>query len=63
MILKMPFYGYRFDGIRYDCGSKGGLLAASLAVALSRGDLRNEVLNELSRVIPHNINSDLSKGA
>ncbi|MBN9343508.1 MAG: UTP--glucose-1-phosphate uridylyltransferase GalU [Holosporales bacterium] len=52
MIQKMPFNGYRFDGTRYDCGSKGGLLAASIAVALNRDDLRGEVLNELSRVMP-----------
>ncbi len=56
MIQEMPFYGYRFDGVRYDCGSKGGLLAASIAVALDRHELRDEVLNELSKVIPHSIN-------
>lgn len=56
MIQKMPFKGYRFEGIRYDCGSKGGLLAASIAVALNRDDLKDDVLNELSRIIPHNIN-------
>lgn len=56
MIQKMPFKGYRFEGIRYDCGSKGGLLAASIAVALNRDDLKDDVLNELSRIISHNIN-------
>ncbi|MBN9413498.1 MAG: UTP--glucose-1-phosphate uridylyltransferase GalU [Candidatus Paracaedimonas acanthamoebae] len=56
MIQKMPFNGYRFEGTRYDCGSRGGLLAASITVALDREDLRDEVLNELFRVMPHNIN-------
>lgn len=56
MIQKMPFKGYRFEGTRYDCGSKGGLLAASITVALDREDLRDEVLNELLRVMPHNVN-------
>ncbi|OJX12251.1 MAG: UTP--glucose-1-phosphate uridylyltransferase [Caedibacter sp. 37-49] len=56
MIHEMPFYGYRFDGVRYDCGSKGGLLAASIAVALARDELREEVVNELSKVMPQSIN-------
>ena len=56
MIQRMPFCGYRFDGTRYDCGSKGGLLTASIAIALNRDDLKDEVLNEVSRLISHNIN-------
>jgi UTP--glucose-1-phosphate uridylyltransferase len=34
--------GYRFDGVRYDCGSKAGMLQAGVAIALSRPDLRDE---------------------
>jgi len=33
-----PFHGLRFDGRRYDCGEKGGWLAANIAVALTRPD-------------------------
>ena len=33
-----PFNALRFEGRRYDCGEKGGWLAANIAVALSRPD-------------------------
>lgn len=35
-------YGLRFDGQRYDCGSKAGYLQATVAFALARPDLRDE---------------------
>ena len=35
-------YGYRFRGQRFDCGSKGGFLKATVAVGLARDDLRDE---------------------
>ena len=35
-------YGYRFEGQRYDCGSKAGFLQATVAFALSRPELRDE---------------------
>ncbi len=34
-----PVHGYRFRGTRYDCGSKEGLLRATVAFALARDDL------------------------
>lgn len=34
--------GCRFEGQRYDCGSKAGMLKAIVAIALSRPDLRDE---------------------
>ncbi|WP_322893264.1 MULTISPECIES: UTP--glucose-1-phosphate uridylyltransferase GalU [unclassified Yoonia] len=36
-------FGYRFDGQRYDCGSKAGFLQATVAFALARDDLRDEL--------------------
>lgn len=36
-------YGYRFRGQRYDCGSKVGFLQATVALGLSRPDLRDEL--------------------
>lgn len=33
-------HGVRFDGVRYDCGSKIGFLEANLAYALERDDMR-----------------------
>ena len=35
--------GYRFEGVRYDCGSKAGYLQATLAFGLARDDLREEL--------------------
>lgn len=35
-------YGYRFQGQRYDCGSKAGFLQATVAFGLARPDLRDE---------------------
>jgi UTP--glucose-1-phosphate uridylyltransferase len=35
-------YGFRFQGQRYDCGSKAGFLQATVAFGLARPDLRGE---------------------
>ena len=34
-----PFYGLKFEGKTYDCGSKVGFLAANVAYALAREDI------------------------
>ena len=36
-------YGYRFQGHRYDCGSKSGFLRATLAFGLARPELRADL--------------------
>ncbi len=44
-------YGYRFNGQRFDCGSKAGFLQATVAFGLAREDLNGEFsafLSELS---------------
>ncbi len=40
-------YGYRFEGTRFDCGSKGGFLKASVAFGLANDELRGEFLEYL----------------
>ena len=35
----IPCHGLRFEGRRFDCGSKGGFLQANIAFALERDDL------------------------
>jgi UTP--glucose-1-phosphate uridylyltransferase len=35
----MPFYGLKFEGRTFDCGSKIGFLAANVAYALAREDI------------------------
>ncbi len=44
-------YGYRFQGRRYDCGSKAGFLQATVAFALERDDLRDELAQYLEELI------------
>lgn len=36
-------HGFRFEGHRYDCGSKAGFLQATVAFGLARPDLRDEL--------------------
>lgn len=43
-------HGYRFDGVRYDCGSLSGFVAANVAYALERADIRDKVYKELQQV-------------
>ena len=37
-----PFYGLKFEGRSFDCGSKIGFLTANVAYALERGDIAPE---------------------
>ncbi|MCG7522221.1 UTP--glucose-1-phosphate uridylyltransferase GalU [Ruegeria sp. Ofav3-42] len=39
----VPVFGYKFDGQRFDCGSKSGFLQATVAFALARDDLRDDL--------------------
>jgi hypothetical protein len=51
---RQPFYGLKFAGDSYDCGSKIGFLTANVAYALARADLAPEVpqgTRTISRVI------------
>lgn len=54
MIGTHPFHGYRFDGVRYDCGDKVGFLEANVAFALSREDLKDRFSEVLDRYLPKN---------
>lgn len=42
-----PFYGLKFEGRSFDCGSKIGFLAANVAYALARPDIAPEFKAEL----------------
>lgn len=44
-------YGYRFRGQRFDCGSKAGFLQATVAFALARDDLRDDLSRYLREMI------------
>jgi UTP--glucose-1-phosphate uridylyltransferase len=46
---RMPFHGLRFEGKRFDCGSKAGFLEANVAYALQRADLRTDMREIVTR--------------
>ncbi len=51
MIGKQPFHAVTFDGARYDCGSKLGFVEATLALALARPDLGEDVRKMARRLL------------
>jgi UTP--glucose-1-phosphate uridylyltransferase len=46
-----PFYGLKFEGRSYDCGSKIGFLTANVAYGLDRPELADEFRSELKRIL------------
>ncbi len=46
-----PFYGLKFDGRSFDCGSKIGFLTANVAYALDRKELGDELRMELKGML------------
>jgi UTP--glucose-1-phosphate uridylyltransferase len=48
---RQAFYGLKFEGSSYDCGSKVGFLAANVAYALARPDIAPAVRTELARIL------------
>jgi UTP--glucose-1-phosphate uridylyltransferase len=51
LAANQPFFGYRFDGRIFDCGSKIGFLTANVAYALARPDIAPEFRAELARLL------------
>lgn len=47
-----PVHGYRFEGQRFDCGSKAGFLQATVSFALARDDLKDEFSSFLNGIVP-----------
>jgi UTP--glucose-1-phosphate uridylyltransferase len=48
---KQPFYGLKFQGRSFDCGSKVGFLAANVAYALAREDIAPSFRAELKALL------------
>ena len=42
---------YRFKGRRFDCGSKTGFVEATLAIALQRPDMADDVRAMMQRLL------------
>ena len=54
MLGSTPFHGFRYDGVRYDCGDKIGFLHANIALALARPDMKNgirEIVLNIARTL------------
>lgn len=52
-IADAPFHGVRIDGTRFDCGTKNGLLEATVAFALAREDTAGTMQRILSSYGQH----------
>ena len=48
---KQPFFGLKFEGRSFDCGSKIGFLAANIAYALARPDLAPALRAEIKKLL------------
>jgi UTP--glucose-1-phosphate uridylyltransferase len=48
---KQPFYGLKFDGRSFDCGSKIGFLAANVSYALARDDIAPGFRSEIKKIL------------
>lgn len=47
-----PIFGFRFQGQRFDCGDKAGFQMANLSLALANGELREQLLSFIKKIIP-----------
>lgn len=45
------FYGYRFEGNTFDCGTKQGFLIANVAYAMERDDIRDSVRDDIRKLV------------
>lgn len=54
MIGTQPFHAVTFAGRRFDCGSKTGFVEATLALALERADMADEVRALARRLLANN---------
>lgn len=51
LLKSQPIFGYRFEGRRFDCGSKAGFQMANVAFALDRVDIKDKLLPFLREMI------------
>ncbi|MFQ5626988.1 MAG: UTP--glucose-1-phosphate uridylyltransferase, partial [Methyloligellaceae bacterium] len=51
LLASQPFTAVEYQGRSFDCGSKTGFLAANIAFALEREDLREALLAEIRKLI------------
>jgi UTP--glucose-1-phosphate uridylyltransferase len=51
LLKTQNIYGYRYEGIRFDCGDKAGFQMANLAFSLDRPDIRERLLPFIRQLI------------
>jgi UTP--glucose-1-phosphate uridylyltransferase len=49
LVGQQPFHGLHFEGTRFDCGGKVGFLEATIAHALTRPDMADNVRRVLKK--------------
>jgi UTP--glucose-1-phosphate uridylyltransferase len=49
LIGRQPFHAVKVDAIRHDCGDRAGYVRATVALAMSRQDLRDVVLDAVGQ--------------
>jgi UTP--glucose-1-phosphate uridylyltransferase len=50
LLGQQSLYGYRYEGIRYDCGTKVGFQMANISYALDRPDMRARLLPFIEQI-------------
>lgn len=61
MLSNSDFYGYRFYGDRYDCGSQTGFLEANIGYALAHGDSHNKTAESIKKFYDRLTQDNLKK--
>jgi len=51
LLKRRPVYGLQFEGTRYDCGNKMGLLKATVDFALKHPSVKKEFRKYLKEVV------------
>ncbi len=51
MLKESDFYGYKFEGQRFDCGNRVGFLEANIAYAIEEGDMKERVGEMLKKFL------------
>jgi UTP--glucose-1-phosphate uridylyltransferase len=53
LLKRKPIYGYKFEGKRYDCGSKIGFLEAVVDMGLKHPEVKKEFRKYLNKIKTH----------
>lgn len=51
LLKSQPIFGYRFEGTRFDCGSKAGFQMANIAFALDRPEIRERLVPFIQQLV------------